>query len=752
MKKFIYIITALFILIVSIAAGNFLFSPFGKDGSLFSPLWKRGGGGDLSAEAAATKTGLVGYWNMDQTDISGTKVYDRSGLNNHGTMAGTSNFGGKIKQARDFNGSSDNIAMTEISSYNATNITVSAWVKFDATGGYQGVVTKRSCLGDPCQDNLSFQWSMQTANDNKMWFGIRTSANTYWVYTNNNATADWEFYTGTYDGETLKIYRNGIFESQDTTPSGDIVIQSGIPVVLGARANGVSPYSGRGDYFNGKIDDLRIYNRALSAQEVTQLYNSAKINYEQTAQKTASSTNSGQLVGYWTMDSADRSQNLIYDRSGFDNNGTLVGTTTSTGRIKEARSFNGTSDYITIANENNFDFERTQPFTLATWIRPGALGSAQILFVKQAGGTAGWLLDIDSANTFNTYFINTWSTNAIQVNSVSTAKLNTWQHVVVTYAGTSAASGVKIYIDGIADNTTTVYDSLSASMLNNQAVWLGRRNHIDNLYFNGRMDDARIYNYAMSAQEVANLYNSAKTNYTGGGDKTGIVAYWPLDQNEVSYRGTSTTTYDKSGYNNHCSFNIGTNTYGATSTVGKVKQALDFDGANDYLDCGNSSILRFGTGAFSVSAWVKYSGTPDYGGVVTYWQAPGDTTYAGYQMRPHPDGTMHVLISKAGPFFVELVSDVALNDGKWHHLLLVNGSTTSHQFYVDGILNDSSTDTTISVTQTLNNFYIGRLVDWPVASNTKYFKGSIDDVRIYNRALSATEVANFYNSAKRNYK
>jgi hypothetical protein len=216
-------------------------------------------------------SGLVGLWGFNGTDISGTTVYDRSGQGNNGTTTGgVTKTIGKVGQALSFNGTSGHVSVGDISSFNAsTAFTVSAWVY--KTGNSAGTSLSGTIAGK-WDSPAGLGWFLECndtdhASPNLLRFYISgvSSASTYSVgQVSNNA---WHHILVKYDGVKKYIYIDGVL---DTSPN-----TTGTPTTSTTYFE-IGYYNGSGafnNYFNGKIDEVRVYNRALSATEVKQLYN-----------------------------------------------------------------------------------------------------------------------------------------------------------------------------------------------------------------------------------------------------------------------------------------------------------------------------------------------------------------------------------------------------------------------------------------------------------------------------------------------
>jgi hypothetical protein len=206
------------------------------------------------------------------------------------------------------------------------------------------------------------------------------------------------------------------------------------------------------------------------------------------------------------MDANDmgKATTTVFDRSGFGNYG--YGETTSTivaGKIRQAVSFNGTSNYINLYNPSSL-----QPanITVASWFK--TTGNTGVIIRKGAGGYALEIGDgngiCSGANGKIEFWIYNGTTYYCAVSS-ATYNDNQWHQATGSFDGSS----VKIYVDGVLITTTNITTSISYSA---GGIFIGRDSG-GSIYWNGSLDDARIYNYALSAQEVANLYNSARVNY-----------------------------------------------------------------------------------------------------------------------------------------------------------------------------------------------------------------------------------------------
>jgi len=230
---------------------------------------------------------------------------------------------------------------------------------------------------------------------------------------------------------------------------------------------------------------------------------------------------------------------------------------------------------------------------------------------------------------------------------------------------------------------------------------------------------------AENKQIASQVYNSQKkafpTVFKTSLSK-GLVGYWNFDINAGG-----DTVYDMSTSANHGTM---INMDPATDWVdGKVGSgALDFDGSNDYVDAGSSSSLRFHTGDFTVTGWIKsdsLTGTRTLG-----------TTYldlnTGWFF-----GTFN---SKLGYYTNAWKSaNTTLVTGQWYHIGITVDASGNYIFYLNG--NSDGSGALTLPANTTESFKIGA---YGASGGLGRFDGLIDEVRIYNRALSADEVMRLY--------
>lgn len=217
---------------------------------------------------------------------------------------------------------------------------------------------------------------------------------------------------------------------------------------------------------------------------------------------------------------------------------------------------------------------------------------------------------------------------------------------------------------------------------------------------------------------AANEGSSTETfNVTAYCNPPGVVGYWALDQ------GAGTMAYDSSCYRNHGTI------YGASWTSGKANGALSFDGVNDYVDCGNSATLD-PTDEATIQAWVRIGQLPSTAGhIMAIAGRSGAGTDLDLQVETDNRFKFYV-----GAGYVAVSNTVAQTD-RWYHIAGTYQAANNVKVYINGTLEKT---TLISITRAPNpgKFCIGQSGFWP----GRFFNGTIDEVGIYDRALSAEEI------------
>lgn len=297
----------------------------------------------------------------------------------------------------------------------------------------------------------------------------------------NTSTNDgkWHHIVGTYDINTNKIciYIDGILKNTVNYPSGYTYSSHANNIITFGRDSNNNQASDA-YFFKGKMNDIRIYDHALSPKEVKEL-------------------NKG-LVLHYKLDNI--LHNKIYDSSGLGNNGTISGTLTlndNSPRYNYSTLFNTAK----ISTNKDIFFDVNNKISISLWIYPIS-NNISIL------GSTQWQFQL-RLNANNKLYFNQWNSSggdSLYNTSVNNITLNTWTHICYTWDGTN----MKLYINGINDSNFTYKNgnTHSTGHLLNIGGDIYNNNTGGSKYFNGSISDVRIYATILSEDDIKELYNN----------------------------------------------------------------------------------------------------------------------------------------------------------------------------------------------------------------------------------------------------
>lgn len=625
----------------------------------------------------ASNLGLVGYWSFDEG--AGTVAHDFSGQGNNGSFAGTPTWTvGKRGKALHFDGAS-RVTVPNPSGMpvGSATRTITAWVRPTGSNALWGFLNYGS--GD-CTGKM---FGIGYVGSVTFWGGCADyQTGVTW------AQDQWVFLAVTYSDPNAIMYVNGTAYSAAV---GTLATPAGTSFQIGMEA------LSRG-YFTGDIDEVRVYNRALSAAEITAL--------RQVGEAKLKAPDRNGLVGNWSFD--EGAGTVAHDFSGNGRNGALVNSPTWTnGKLGKGLKFNGSNTKVTISDVGFPSGASAR--TISLWMKYDAMANTyNTLFgygtasVGQANG-----LILHSSNKI------LWFGYGDDITSNATIQQGAWYHVVGTYDGATAT----IYINGAYDNSAAKSWNTVLSK-----AYVGEQINDFAEYFSGTIDDVRVYSRALSAAEVASLYQSkAQTIVSSdpgpGSLASGLVLYFPMSGKDIS----GTTLYDRSGN--------GTN--GTLSNVsvaaGKVGQGLSFNGTNSHIPV----TVNVPEAEYTFSSWFK---TTASAGVIMAVVDPVDPGAGAHdrQFGVTSGQVCHRVWSEE-----TYCTTGTFNDGKWH-LATVTVGSGGGKLYVDGVQLATGAKTGSDF-----NWQTGIVIGWH--SLWGDFNGMLDDVRVYNRVLSAAEVKRLYN-------
>lgn len=654
---------------------------------------------------AVSEAGLVGYWKFDEG--TGTRAADSSGNIKTGRLFNTPGWitAGKFGRALNITSGSQYVDPSMTFS-GGSEVTYSAWVKGTVGGwcivGNHATADGTGFLGNQSGTNFATFRYRNTGGGEEIINGVTT----------NIKDGQWHFLAGTASASGGSLYVDGRLENS----SGNGASFTGGSIWVGISSGSNS--------FVGAIDDVRVYNRALSVAEIKSLYQSGGAT--RLAQPTQ--PNQSGLVGYWKLD--EDTGVLAKDSTGNGNNGVLNGIAepptatsgwTSKGKMSRALTFDGSNDYIDAGNDSSLQLTSG---TLSAWIKTSNAGAGyRGIFAKQSA-FGMFLKD-------NVFIMYDWSGAGDRSTGISLND-NAWHHVVCSFQS-GVSNGTKCYVDGSNVMTTTI--TVSSQSI---ALQIGWANSVGQ-YFAGSIDDVRIYNRALSASEVLALYKTTG-NITKQASENGLVGYWKFDE------GATNKADDSSGNGNRGTLTSMADPATAVSgwtNVGKLGRALNFDGSNDYVSLSQTSAFALSSKPFSVVFWVQPRSVVSSGAsplrIISWYDGSKNIQMAQYAGSLNEQRFyLYNFAAGANPN-VGSVGNYPIN--VWHHVVGTFDGNATYHIYVDGVLADGDTTGGLAAyTGDSTTIYIGQRGDG------RYFNGALDDLRIYNRALSATEIQVLYQS------
>ena len=429
----------------------------------------------------------------------------------------------------------------------------------------------------------------------------------------------------------------------------------------------------------------------------------------------ASASLSDGLVAYYPFDgNAD-------DASGHGNNGTEYGGLSyKMGVSGESASFDGIDDYIRVPSHSSLN--PVDQFSISFWVKVDGFTNVWSPIVHKGGPSLSdyknreytvWL-----ENTSSFLLASAGDNSAQYYNNACCARLGNWTH----YVGIIDRQNhrMKIYVDGILK--VDANDSYSTFNNNNNDLILGWTEEIDSSFspFKGRVDDLRIYNRALTEDDVRALYDE---HLPAIGTPT-LIGHWAFEE------GSGDTAFDSS--TNDLDGNIVDVSYTA-GIIGDY--ALDFNGSNSYVEVPYSALLN--PDSIAISLWFKPRYQVTYADLIDKGHGWGtEPYYGGFVLQYDSDYSVAAIYGNGFDFYA-VNSGPGLNDDKWHHLV-ANLGQSGLAIFIDNVLIEQEAGQG-PIVDNDSPLYFGchRVLG-------RHFYGLIDDIRIYDGPLSHNDVAELY--------
>ncbi len=440
------------------------------------------------------------------------------------------------------------------------------------------------------------------------------------------------------------------------------------------------------------------------------------------------------ILEYNTFDisSYSGSGTTIYDISGNSRNGTIVNSPTWTSNY-----FTFSDDYLTTPNLSSAIPISNEIHSVELWVYPTDNG-VLVQYNSTTTPNSGYhfsAIELVGGNLE----VALWSLSGItSTGNIGAVSFNEWHQIVLTYNG----SVCKGYLDGIYKGSVNVSFYSPQDITGTFYMNFGYRdttNQGDGSDFDGRFGIMRVYNTALTDAQVLSNYNSTVSTIVNI-TTDGLVLYYD-PSSETSYPGSGTTINDLSGN--------GLN--GTMSNISFTSPYFSYNGTSSQISVADNPALEPGSGDWTMEVWVNQSvlgndvvlGKFDNGGAsadVSYSIRTTSTTY--YAQIGSGSGSGSTL-------FVNSTNYVG-TIGSWSQIVYVftNVAANTLQTFVNGSSIGTVSHNLASILNTSNNLYIGSYNNGEYA---QWFDGKIGITRLYNRALTASEVLDNYNADRSKY-
>ncbi|GBG08563.1 hypothetical protein PAT3040_03150 [Paenibacillus agaridevorans] len=431
------------------------------------------GESDMSAIASATTdgmpvAGLLSWYKLDET--TGALAADASGSGKHGTMnGGTAWATGTIGGAADLAGTNGYIALPGGIVSGTDTLTIAAWVNLDTASNWARIFDFGSGT------SISMFLTPRNGANGKIRFAIKNNGSSEQIIDGQSAlpTGSWHHVAVTLNGSTGILYVDG---SQVGTHTSMTLK----PSDLGATTQnwiGRSQYPD--PYLDGRVDDFRIYDQALPADEIAALAAPG-------------------MIAWYKFDQS--SGNTAADASGNFKHGTMYGGAAwTTGKAGNAAELNGTNGYMALPSAV---VSGADAITIAAWVNLDSVSNWSRIFDFGSGtATNMFLTPKNGANGKIRFAIKKNGTSEQIIDGQSALPTGGWHHVAVALNGSTGT----LYVDGVQVGQNTAMTLKPSDLGATAQNWIGRSQYSTDPYLDGRVDDFRVYNQALSAGEIAAL-------------------------------------------------------------------------------------------------------------------------------------------------------------------------------------------------------------------------------------------------------
>jgi hypothetical protein len=423
---------------------------------------------------------MIGWWPGDGqlADIQG-------GNNGTGIGGGPIFSGGEVDQAMYFNGTTDAVTVPH-----AVNMDPNPAYSFDAWVYWNGTI-----LNGSSHDAILVKTQDSGGADSYAMFIYGPDNSLYNIVgdgalntlPNTVPANEWFHVAQTYDGTTLKVYINGGLAGSTTGVTRSV---SSGELAFGTR-------QGIQHFFNGLLDEIEIYSRALTQDEVQFIFNAGSFG------KCKCTPPPADMISWWPGD-----QNAN-DIRGF-HDGTRQGDTGfDPGKVDLAFSFDGDGDYVDVG-----DVDLPGAFTIDAWINPADLSQNRMIMSKDdGGGNRSYDFRVDLAGKLHGHVLTAAGLETEYQTTDSVVTTGSWHHVAVTYDGNaSAGQKFRFFVNGEEVSAVLAPGTQDNGGAPKDVAWPAKIGiySASGQPFQGLIDEVEVFGRALCQPDIAAIYHASK--------------------------------------------------------------------------------------------------------------------------------------------------------------------------------------------------------------------------------------------------
>lgn len=388
-----------------------------------------------------------------------------------------------------------------------------------------------------------------------------------------------------------------------------------------------------------------------------------------------------------------------------------------------AASFNGTNSYVAVPAQS--ELSPSSAITVEAWINPSALPSSSGCIIGKNYLTS-YYFGIENSGRF-VFFPKGGSGNFLRSRVAGIVKVNQWTHIAGTYDGTTT----RLYINGVLDTSRTGITGAVGSNFDSLFIGADRSSGVPAFFFNGKLDNVRIWSSARTAAEIsANMFIPLNI-YQLSGSYSYLAASYQFDNSAKDLSGYA--------YNNGFGRNITFVNY-TSKAVNHIdyNNSLVFNGTTDYCSHYNIGTWMNPTSTITLEAWIKRDTTGSSSLAQNIVDKSGGTTRYNYSLFIFSQGYVVFAINDGS---YNLQTAALVTSAQWTHLAATyNASTGTAIIYVNG----TQAATSVFAGQpfinnnTTDSLYFAGIGSTSYVANK--FKGQIDEVRIWGKVRTANEI------------